>query len=626
MAWGAVAVAAPPSLRPCPSRATTGSPRPATGPARHGVRLATGSGTLVAHRFVRQAGEVAEILAARPAAGEAGGSVPPRRPPAAMAAGAAVASGGALLLAFPPYGAWWLAPVAVALLALAVHRRRFRAGAGLGGLAGLTFFLPLLSWTDVDIGSVPWLLLATLQAGYLALLGGAAAGVSRVADRWRWSWPLLTAVAWVGQEALRARTPFGGFPWGRLAFSQADSPLLPLASLGGAPLVGFAVALAGGLLAATAWRLAAAGRRAWRASSVRAVRRCDLSAAARPAAGALLAVLAGLAVPLAEPDGPEVTVAIVQGNVPRLGLDFNAQRRAVLDNHVAATLALAADVAAGQAPPPDLVVWPENSSDLDPLADPDAAARIRRAADTVAAPILVGALVRGPGADEVRNVGLVWHPGTGPGEVYAKRHPVPFAEYWPLEPVVYPIARAITEEADRVAGFVAGDEPGVLAIGPATVGDVICFEVAYDDLVRDTVTGGAQLLVVQTNNATFDEAEARQQLAMVRLRAVEHGRPALMASTVGISGFVAADGQVSQETGFFTRAVPVRTLAVTDDRTVATVVGSGPELVLVAGAAAGLVAAWWLRRRAGRAGGGAAKPVPDAPDAPDAREARERSR
>ena len=44
------------------------------------------------------------------------------------------------------------------------------------------------------------------------------------------------------------------------------------------------------------------------------------------------------------------------------------------------------------------------------------------------------------------------------------------------------------------------------------------------------------MLAVQTNNATFDEAEARQQLAMVRLRAVEHGRDALMASTVGVSG------------------------------------------------------------------------------------------
>jgi apolipoprotein N-acyltransferase len=129
------------------------------------------------------------------------------------------------------------------------------------------------------------------------------------------------------------------------------------------------------------------------------------------------------------------------------------------------------------------------------------------------------------------------------------------------------------------------------------VGNVICFEVAYDGLVRDTVTGGAGLLTVQTNNATFNEAEARQQLAMVRLRAVEHGRDSLMVSTVGISGFVDADGQVSGATGFFTRDVRVRTLSMTHDRTFATNLGRWPELVLVAGAATALVVAVVVRRR-----------------------------
>ena len=85
---------------------------------------------------------------------------------------------------------------------------------------------------------------------------------------------------------------------------------------------------------------------------------------------------------------------------------------------------------------------------------------------------------------------------------------------------------------------------------PGALGDVICFEVAYDEVVRDTVTHGAQLLVVQTNNATFNEAEARQQLAMVQVRAVEHGRAALMASTVGISAFVDESGAVHQATDF----------------------------------------------------------------------------
>nr|MDT0657641.1 apolipoprotein N-acyltransferase [Micromonospora sp. DSM 115978] len=572
---------------------------------------------------------------ARRSAGAVGG----RATPVWVAVGLAVAAGGALLAAFPPFGLWWLAPVGVALLAAAVHRRRARAGFGLGALTGLVLFLPLLSWTNLHTGDLPWLLLSGLQAAYLGLLGAACAFVSPLADRVRWSWPVLVGLLWVAQEALRDRTPFGGFPWGRLAFSQDDSPLLRLAAVAGAPLVTFAVALVGGCLVAAGWRAVAAvsGRAADQRTPVAGqaadqrepARRWTLGGVglagtawagsgpagsgrwlpvAGPVAAAVAVTLVGLAVPLggggagaADP----VTVTIVQGNVPRMGLDFNAQRRAVLDNHVNATIDLAAEVAAGRAQAPDLMVWPENSSDIDPLRNADAAARISAAADAVGVPILVGTVLRGPGEGQVRNAGLLWLPGSGPDQdqLYVKRHPVPFAEYVPLRRV----ARMVSKEVDRIrSDFVPGSRPGVIRAGGIVIGDVICFEVAYDEVVRDTVTGGAQLLVVQTNNATFNEAEARQQLAMVRLRAVEHGRPALMASTVGVSGFVTPDGRVSGATGFNTAAVVTRRIDPGGGTTVATRVGLWPEVVLVGLAVAALVAAGLPRRR--RATDGSASP------------------
>ncbi|WP_254877062.1 apolipoprotein N-acyltransferase [Verrucosispora sp. NA02020] len=518
----------------------------------------------------------------------------PRPLPLPVAVAMAVTAGLALLLAFPPYGWWPLAPVGVALLAAATHRRRLRAGAGLGFLTGLALFAPLLSWTNLHTGYLPWVLLSLLQAGYLALLGLATAWVSPLADRYPAVWPALTGVLWVGQEALRDRTPFGGFPWGRLAFGQDGSPLLGLAAVGGAPLVTFAVATAGGLLLTGVWWTLrvrrAAGVRWW-------------TPAAGCAAALVLLVGGGLLVPVSTTvTGDTVTVAIVQGNVPRLGLDFNAQRQAVLNNHVDATIALAGEVAAGTRARPDLVVWPENSSDIDPLRNQSANIRISEAADAIGVPILVGAVLTGPEQGQVRNAGLLWRPGSGPDleQLYIKRHPVPFAEYVPLRR----IARMVSDQVDRVrADFVAGTAPGVVRTPAAVLGDVICFEVAYDGLVRDTVVGGAQLLVVQTNNATFDVAEARQQLAMVRLRAVEHGRPALMASTVGVSGFVSPDGRVSDATGFNTQAVVVRELRLTEGRTLATRVGVLPEVVLAGLAVAALVGAALVRRRwGGRAG------------------------
>jgi apolipoprotein N-acyltransferase len=506
-------------------------------------------------------------------------SAQPRRrrlPSFALSVLAAVLAGLALLVAFPRYGLWWIAPVGVALLTLATHGRRVRAGLALGALTGAVFFTPLLHWTNTQAGWLPWLLLSGSQAAYLALLGGGLAYTSRLATRW----PLLagpvTGVLWVAQEALRDRTPFGGFPWARLAFSQDDSPLLRLAAAGGAPLVTFGVALVGGLLAGACLTISR--------STVRGL---------AFGAAAIVAVLGGAAlVPTGTPAGRPVQVAFVQGNVPRLGLDFNAQREQVLRNHVAGTEDLARRVAAGQVAQPDLVVWPENASDVDPVDDPSAGDLITGAARTIHAPILVGSLLWGPG-DGIRNVGLVWDPDQGLVETYVKRHPVPFAEYVPLRS----LARKITTKVDLVrADFVAGTRPGVLRVGPATVGDVICFEVAYDDIVRDTVTGGGQLIVTQTNNATFDDDEAGQQMAMVRLRAVEHGRNALMVSTVGRSGFVTTDGRVHAETTFNTPAAEVRAVRLSATRTLATALGAGPEYLLLAVAFAALVGAAFLGR------------------------------
>ena len=512
--------------------------------------------------------------------------------PLLYAVGAAVA----LIFAFPPHDLWFLAPVGVALFALATHGRRARVGAALGFVTGAIFFGVLLNWTSIQVGKMPWVLLVGLQAGFVALQGAAAAYVSPLLVRRLWLFGPVTAALWTLQEALRGRIPFGGFPWGRLAFSQGDSPLLGLAAAGGAPLVTFATALVGGLLVALLMNFTGSGVRTRSAVPIASSRVFIRGAALAGAAG--LVVVAGLAVPKTEPSGTggtAVTVAIVQGNVPRLGLDFNEQRRAVLDNHVNATLDLARRVEAGQTPRPDLVVWPENASDIDPLRNPDAATRISEAADTIGAPILVGTLGVAPDDPEkIINVGQVWNPRTGPGDRYIKQHPVPFAEYVPFRS----LARKVTDKVDLVRrDFAPGDRPGVLQVGPARIGDVICFEVAYDGLVRDAVVSGGQVIAVQTNNATFNVAEAEQQLAMVRLRAVEHGKNALMASTVGVSGFVDAHGRVYGATSFFTAAVVVRQLHIDNRRTLATRLGAGPEYLFIAGALAALVAAALIRRR-----------------------------
>ncbi|WP_322767053.1 apolipoprotein N-acyltransferase [Frankia sp. Cr1] len=509
----------------------------------------------------------------------------------------AVAAGIALYLAFPPVGLWPLAPVAVAAITLLVRGMPLARSAGLGMLFGLAFMLSMLRFV-IFVGVDGWVVLSVGEAALLALVAPATTLVTRVRG-----WPLWVAAVWVGQEALRGRAPFGGFPWGKLAFSQGDTPLTPLAALGGSPLVTAAVAGCGALLAAAvlalgplgtsmvAARRVQAGRRATTAPFglllLRGLRppgaRADDRRAPFGLLGAAVAVaLLGLAVPL--PSAAQVgtaQVAAVQGNVPRSGgLDALGRMFQVTANHVAATERLGADVTAGRTPRPNLVLWPENASDVDPFADARAAAMLDRAARAVGAPILVGAVLDGPGRGKVRNAGLGWDADGWTGQIYVKQHPVPFAEYLPGRTVLEKLVKRFATEMPN--DFVHGNGVGTVTIGGVTIGDVICFEVAYDGLVRDAVNTGARLLVVQTNNASFGrKGESEQQLAMTRLRAVEHGRAAVQVSTSGQSAIIAPDGRIVAESGLYETAVLTASLPLRTSRTLADRVGVAPEMLLV---------------------------------------------
>ena len=106
----------------------------------------------------------------------------PGRPLVTFLARATAAAGGGVLLytGFAPRTLWWLALPAFGLLGAAVHGRSARAGFGLGALFGLGFFLPLLRWTGIYVGPVPWLALSGAEAVFVGAAGAGAAVVSRL--------------------------------------------------------------------------------------------------------------------------------------------------------------------------------------------------------------------------------------------------------------------------------------------------------------------------------------------------------------------------------------------------------------------------------------------------------------
>ncbi|NOV99951.1 apolipoprotein N-acyltransferase [Isoptericola chiayiensis] len=543
----------------------------------------------------------------------------------------AVAAGVCLWASFPDAALWPLAFVAVGLLHLAL-RRDGRRAAGWNALVGfvamLTFWLPHIWWANFATDTVPWLALAVLESLFGALFGAL----------WTWArqapWARLDAarpgsvarslghaatfaVVFVAVEQWRAEIPFGGFPWGRLAWTMVDAPTGRAAWLGGTVLVSLLVALVGVLAVLVAGR-AVAVRRAAR----------DGAAAGPPLAGAVvltgvacLLVLAPAALPLPAADadpvatqdldeqvvdagtathetaGPVLTVGAVQGNVPDPGRDAFANRSAVLDNHLTGTAALAErDVAL------DVVLWPEDASGYDPQEAPEVAAALDDAASAVGAPLLVGAQEY-PETGGRYNVSLLWGSGQGVLDRYAKQHPAPFGEYIPLRGFV----RLFSTEVDRVStDMLAGTEPAVVDLprgdGVVPLATVICFEVAYDEIVRDAVERGAQVLVVPTNNASFgDTAESTQQLAMTRMQAMSTGRAAVQISTVGVSGVVAPDGTLVARTDLFTADQVVAELPLRTTLTPATRAGYWPGWVAGVLALGCVVAGLVGRVRRGRA-------------------------
>jgi apolipoprotein N-acyltransferase len=471
--------------------------------------------------------------------------------------GVTILAGLLLCSSYPRFNWWWAAVIAFAALSWVLTRPATTpvGGFGYGFLFGLLFYLPLIHWVGILVGAMPLLALVLVCSLFPAIFG-----LSAVVVRQLPGWPIWFAVLWAAQEWLKSTVPFGGFPWGVVAAGQTDGPFLPLARLGGVPLLSLAIVLVG--CSATAITLEIVS---WLRTSRRpGAARDDGEQADSPPAVVLPAICICLVFfataaiwPQVRHSGtgsgnePIVTAAVVQGNVPRLGLEFNAQRLAVLANDVQQTRRLADDVHAGRAPQPDFVVWPEDASEVDPLRNPDAAQQITAAAEAIGAPILVGTVLdvadRPREAPAQTNTVIVWNPKTGPADRHDKRIVQPFGEYLPWRGFF----RHLSGLADLAGYIVPGTGTGVVRPAGIPVGVATCWEVIFDRALRDSVRNGAEVLAVPANNANFNQTMSEQQLAFSKVRAVELDRYAVVASNVGISALVTPDGRELGRTDFF---------------------------------------------------------------------------
>jgi apolipoprotein N-acyltransferase len=322
----------------------------------------------------------------------------------------------------------------------------------------------------------------------------------------------LVPSAFVVGEALRSWEGLGG-PWGLLGASQWNDPaLLAVAALGGIWGLSF-------LLVAVNVAVAAA------------------VAPGVPGATRALAAVAAAALPLAAlgfwawrpapPSAGTVRVAFVQpGVVGPVEERFRASERL--------SRALPADAR------PDLVAWGESSVGRDPAATPGDVARLAAVARDAGAPVLANVDAERAGEGGIYKSALLAGPSGVLGS-YDKLRLVPFGEYVPLRPLLGWVTRLTDAAAvDRHRGV----DLAVLDAGGLAVGPLVCFESAFPDLARNLAARGADLVVVQTADTTFQGSWGLDQHASLSaVRAVESGRPVLQAAISGTSAAFDARGR-----------------------------------------------------------------------------------
>lgn len=475
----------------------------------------------------------------------------------------AVIGGFVSSLAMPRENIWPLIFVSVALILVSIRGLRFFAATAVGFVSGVAFYMSQIEWISLYLGPVPWIALSVLEA----LIFGLGAGV--IATVWSWlekslkggSSSTLIALAiatvWTAREWVSINFPYGGFPWSRVAQALSDSFLSKLTYFVGISGLTFLSVF----MTVVVLKAAETG--------YRGIRRHLLGLFA----SAVIVATAALFVVPAGAETGEVTVAAVQGNA-NAGLFANAERGTFLRNHLEATELLEKEQLRDQI---DFIVWPENASDLNPQTNELARLQIEAVLQKYQVPLVLGAITES--GDEIFNSSLYYAPGEGQIDQYDKKRPVPFAEYVPDREFWYQLAPDLIGLVTR--GYAYGTRDGIFEFEGKNLGVLICFEIAIDDIGRELVSDGAEIILSQTNNADFGRSdETFQQAALARLRAIETGRTIVNISTVGVSKIFLANGQIVDQLPIFEPGVMVQSLPLRTSLTPAMVIGPGFDLAV----------------------------------------------
>lgn len=429
----------------------------------------------------------------------------------------ALASGLVSYFAYPSPAIWPAIFISVLGLYLSVRGLAFWRAFTIGIFGGSAYYVAQIYWISQYLGPRPLIGLAALEAVIFAF-GAGFIGLASKKFASPWILALTVAIIWNAREWVATHFPYGGFPWSRVAMSQSNSPLAFWVAIGGFGILSFIVVA---LTVYSFETLKKSGVNSWVRVGI--------------ATGLTFLIPLGASVMPASTDG-SMRIAGIQGNA-KAGLFSNEERGTILMNHLSATKKL---LESGERF--DLVVWPENASDLNPDDYSEVATALQELIDNQLGKPLIFGTITSKGQD-IFNSSKLWLPGRGEVDQYDKQRPVPFGEYVPDREFFYQIAPDLIAMIYR--GYTFGTRDGIFEVDNTKTGILICFEEAIDELPRELVDQGARVIIAQTNNADFGRSdESVQQLAIARLRAIETGRSVVNISTVGPSAIIGPKGEI----------------------------------------------------------------------------------
>ena len=436
------------------------------------------------------------------------------------------------MLAFPDanigFLAWFGLVPGLVLMAVAPTRREAFTR---GWWFGAGYVLATMYWLAPNLG--PGLLLVALVIGFLwSGVGLAARATLRppVTPARAAAAVALVPSAWLTTEWLRSWQAIGG-PWAVLGVSQWQHPaVLALAAVGGVWLVTFALVVANTGVAVVILARALTPRLIGCAAALVAV-------GAGPVAFALTAP---------SPVARKVTIALVQpGGYATRNQQIAASER----------------LTAGPGRRAGLVVWGESSVGYDLDSYPALRLHLQALSASIGAQVLASQDAVSPAGEHSKVAVLIG--GNGIDGEYVKSRLVPFGEYIPFRSQLgwlTSISRAAAE--NMVAGNGAHVLHATLRGGRRLpIGVLICFESAFPDMSRYDADHGAQVIIYQTSDATFQGSWAlAQHASLSALRAAETGRPVVQAALTGDSAAFDARGRLLAWKGGAQRGVVLVTL------------------------------------------------------------------